>query len=185
MLASRPPIHSPLLATYLSGIIVSGFRVMQYERNRAEDAEQVVRDHRRAEEMKNVNVPRGFRVAALAFQAQAHIRITAQSDDDLGRMIDHAITNMNADTLCIIRREMLAERFGPFDDLKRGRYGRLKWADARAENVKLQELGLVVKADSPEGGFRWTAFGYAVIGKLAPKLCSRGLLASGRLYRET
>jgi len=66
---------------------------------------------------------------------------------------------------------MYAESFGLFEG-QSGKYGRLPWEDARAEIAKLELHGLIerVPADAGPVRFRWTPFGYAVIGKLGQKL---------------
>jgi len=86
-------------------------------------------------------------------------------------MVGDAAARLNSDTLYVIRREKNSDTFGPFTD-RRGGYGDLSWTDAKAEVVRLQELGMVEKVDAENERdlYRWTAFGYAVIGRLRPKL---------------
>ena len=137
------------------------------------------RARKRAQEAKDYNVPRAYRRgtlarAALEAAAQTPLGLTPEANAQLDLYIGKAIANLDRDCLYIIKREMLAETFGPFEG-QRGKYGRLPWEDARAEVKKLELHGLVERVTAETGTvrFRWTPFGYAVIGRLAPKVRER------------
>jgi hypothetical protein len=134
------------------------------------------RARKRAQEARDINVPRGYRRgtlarAALEFAAQTPLGLTPEASAQLDQYMEKAIVNLDRDCLYIIKREMLAETFGPFDG-QRGKYGRLPWEDARAEVKKLELHGLIERVTAETGPvrFQWTPFGYAVIGKLRPQL---------------
>ena len=134
------------------------------------------RARKRAQEARDINVPRGYRRgtlarAALAFAAQTPLGLTPEANAQLDQYMEKAIVSLDRDCLYIIKRGMLAETFGPFEG-QRGKYGRLPWEDARAEVKKLELHGLIERVTGETGPvrFRWTPFGYAVIGKLGPKL---------------
>jgi len=157
-------------------VLPASFLAWQVERGRVEELEGESRARKRAVEARDVNVPRAFqrgslaRAAAVA-KAQTPLGLLPESNAELNRLVGKAVANLDRDCLYIIKREMLEETFGPFEG-QRGKYGRLPWKDARAEVAKLQLHGLIeqVTADAVPGRFRWTPFGYAVIGKLGPKL---------------
>lgn len=161
----------------LAALLPASFLAWQVERDRVEQLESEFRARKRAAEARDINVPRGFqrgtlaRAAAVA-KAQTPLGLLPESNVELDRLVGKAAANLDRDCLYIIKREMLAETFGPFEGQQRGKYGRLPWEDARAEIAKLQLHGLIerVTAESAPVRFRWTPFGYAVIGKLLPKL---------------
>jgi hypothetical protein len=151
-------------------LIVAGIGVLILEHRRAEEAEQAIRNMRRAEERQSINVPKGLKVGQLqrwVWEARTPDLLDEQSSKLLSEMIEHCIAGLNADTRFIIEHEKSASTFGPFDG-RRGRYRRyLKWIDAQAEVTRLRQSGMIepVAEDTP-GRFRWTPFGLAVIGKL-------------------
>jgi hypothetical protein len=157
-------------------IVPASFLAWRDKHGRVEQLEAEYRDRKRAQEAKDINVPRAYRRgtlarAALVAQAQTPLGLDPESNAALDLFIGKAIANLDRDCLYIIKREMLAETFGPFEG-QRGKYGRLPWEDARAEVKKLELHGLIERVTAEAGPvrFRWTPFGYAVIGKLGPKL---------------
>lgn len=160
-----------------AAILPAGFLAWRDGWRTAEQMEAESRARKRTQEAKDFNVPRVFqrgslaRAAAVA-KAQTPLGLTPEANAHLDLYMGKAIANLDRDCLYIIKREMLAETFGPFEG-QRGKYGRLPWEDARAEIAKIELHGLIERvtadADAPVR-FRWTPFGYAVIGKLGPKL---------------
>jgi hypothetical protein len=158
-------------------VLPASFLAWRSERGRVEQLEGEFRARKRAAEAKDFNVPRVFQRgsltrAALVARAQTPLGLLPESNAELDRLVGKAIANPDRDSLYIIKREMLAKTFGPFEGQQGGKYGRLPWEDARAEIAKLELHGLIerVTAAAPPICFRWTPFGYAVIGKLGPKL---------------
>jgi hypothetical protein len=155
--------------------LASGFRVLLYERSRAEAANQAIRDMRRAEEQRRFfsGKPTGLKIGQLerlVWQVRTPDLLDEKSNKLLGEMIAHCIAGLNRDAIYIIQRERFTEMFGPFDS-KRGRYGRLTWADASAEATHLIHSGMLERVpDDPTKRLRWTSFGYAVMGRLGRKL---------------
>jgi hypothetical protein len=158
-------------------VLPASFLAWRKEHGRVEQLEGEFRGRKRTQEAKDFNVPFAYRRGSLAraaavAKAQTPLGLQPESNAELDRLIGHAIAGLDRDCLYIIKREMLAETLGPFD-AQRGRYGRLPWADVRAEIAKLRLDGLIEPVTPPDAGpvlYRWTAFGYAVIGKLGPKL---------------
>lgn len=160
-------------------ILPASFLAWQDNWRTVERLEAENRARKRAQEAKDYNVPRVFQRgtlarAALEAAAQTPLGLTPEANAQLDRYIGKAIANLDRDCLYIIKREMLAETFGPFEG-QRGKYGRLPWEDAQAEVQKLELHGLIerITADAAPLRFRWTPFGHAVVGKLGSRLRER------------
>lgn len=151
-------------------LIVAGIGVLILEHRRANEAEQTIRNMRRAQEQTSINVPKGLKVGQLQrwiWEARTPDLLDESSSKLLSEMIDHCIAGLNRDTLFIIEREKSSRTFGPFEG-RRGRYRRyLTWIDAKAEVTRLRDSGMIEPVpQDPTGRLRWTPFGLAVIGKL-------------------
>lgn len=90
---------------------------------------------------------------------------------------------MDRDLLYIIHRERFSKTLGPFDN-PHAKYGRLSRDDLKAELSKLWSYGLVeeIKDDGAAGRYKWTNFGYAVLGAIGTTITAHSL-GSWRILR--
>lgn len=125
----------------------------------AERLEAENRARKRAQEAKDINVPRAYQRgtlarAALVAKAQTPLGLVPEANAQLAQYVEKAIVNLERDCLYIIKREMLSETFGPFEG-QQGKYERLPWTDALAEVKKLELHGLIERVAADAGPVRF------------------------------